>query len=298
MGFVARILAVVAVFLTGHVFVISGSAGSDRNALGLAGQVRSLTEQNNGGTGSQALVVKWEFDRFGYEIGVYSGRGSVSGSFEVELRSIPEYDSRGNKIMLTEYRADGSVSAITRFAYDENDRQVIEASYDFSGAFTILAKGALKNLKMYWYDGDGRVTRIVRSSVFMPSGLHRTEYIYDAQGGKCEVTYSSDGKVATQCYVNGLVVQGLERDRDGVVLTKTDYTYDGHGNEVSMTRRRADDRLDQKITYDYEYDRFGNWSKRTMRWLVKDGGNSVEPNSVTHRTITYYEPDAPHDGHD
>ena len=70
---------------------------------------------------------------------------------------------------------------------------------------------------------------------------------------------------------------------------KEEYRYDDKGNIVEMTRRGDDGSILVREAYDYEFDRFGNWTKMVTNLVVFEAGElKHEPVEVTYRTITYY----------
>ncbi|MGH9943495.1 MAG: hypothetical protein ACRD9R_14215, partial [Pyrinomonadaceae bacterium] len=67
------------------------------------------------------------------------------------------------------------------------------------------------------------------------------------------------------------------------------YKYDDRGNIAEMTLLNADGSVLSKETYQYEFDRIGNWTKMTSLVAVVENGQMIfEPKEVTYRTITYY----------
>jgi Flp pilus assembly protein TadD len=74
---------------------------------------------------------------------------------------------------------------------------------------------------------------------------------------------------------------------------KQEYRYDDKGNIVEMTLRGDDGSIFSREAYDYEFDRFGNWTKMVTNLVVfEDGELKHEPVEVTYRTLTYYFDDA------
>lgn len=74
---------------------------------------------------------------------------------------------------------------------------------------------------------------------------------------------------------------------------KEEYKYDNKGNIVEMTLRGSDGSILSREAYEYEFDRFGNWTKMVTNLVVFEGGDlKREPIEVTYRTLTYYFDDA------
>lgn len=67
------------------------------------------------------------------------------------------------------------------------------------------------------------------------------------------------------------------------------YKYDDNGNIAEMTLLDTDGSVLSKETYQYEFDKLGNWTKMTtLVAVVEDGQMAFEPKEVTYRSITYY----------
>jgi Flp pilus assembly protein TadD len=73
------------------------------------------------------------------------------------------------------------------------------------------------------------------------------------------------------------------------LVGKEEYKYDNKGNIVEMTLRDESGMILSREAYDYEFDRFGNWTRMVTNLLVFEGGTlRHEPIEVTYRTLTYY----------
>jgi Flp pilus assembly protein TadD len=73
------------------------------------------------------------------------------------------------------------------------------------------------------------------------------------------------------------------------LVGKEEYKYDDKGNIVEMTLRDESGIILSREAYDYEFDRFGNWTRMVTNLLVFEGGTlKHEPIEVTYRTLTYY----------
>lgn len=73
------------------------------------------------------------------------------------------------------------------------------------------------------------------------------------------------------------------------LVGKEEYKYDEKGNIVEMTLRDESGTTLSKEVYNYEIDRFGNWTKMVTNLLVFEGGTlKHEPIEVTYRKFTYY----------
>lgn len=70
---------------------------------------------------------------------------------------------------------------------------------------------------------------------------------------------------------------------------KEEYKYDKQGNITEMTVRDDHGAIVSREAYNYELDKFGNWTKMVTSLVVFENGElKREPIEVTNRTITYY----------
>jgi tetratricopeptide (TPR) repeat protein len=70
---------------------------------------------------------------------------------------------------------------------------------------------------------------------------------------------------------------------------KEEYKYDKQGNITEMTVRDDHGAIVSREAYNYEFDKFGNWTRMVTSLVVFENGElKREPIEVTNRTITYY----------
>lgn len=75
----------------------------------------------------------------------------------------------------------------------------------------------------------------------------------------------------------------------GGVVGKEEYKYDQRGNITEMTVRDDRGAILSREAYDYQFDKFGNWTKMTTSLVLFENGElKREPVEVTYRTVTYY----------
>src|ERR1700752_257874 len=68
---------------------------------------------------------------------------------------------------------------------------------------------------------------------------------------------------------------------------KEEYKYDKQGNITEMTVRDDHGAIVSREAYNYEFDKFGNWTRMVTCLVVFENGElQREPISVTNRTIT------------
>ena len=75
----------------------------------------------------------------------------------------------------------------------------------------------------------------------------------------------------------------------GGLAGKEEYKYDDRGNITQMTVRDDRGAILSREAYDYQFDKFGNWTKMTTSLVVFENGElKREPIEVSYRTVTYY----------
>ena len=89
--------------------------------------------------------------------------------------------------------------------------------------------------------------------------------------------------------VKGNRVENSSYPLKGGLAGKEEYKYDERGNITAMTLRDDNGAILSREAYDYEFDKFGNWTKMTTSLVVFENGElKREPTEVTYRTVTYY----------
>src|SRR6185312_9064707 len=89
--------------------------------------------------------------------------------------------------------------------------------------------------------------------------------------------------------IKGNRIENTSYPVGGGVAGKEEYKYDEHGNITEMTVRDDHGAIVSREAYNYEFDKFGNWTKMVTSLVVFENGElKREPIEVTNRTITYY----------
>src|SRR5215510_13253260 len=89
--------------------------------------------------------------------------------------------------------------------------------------------------------------------------------------------------------IKGNRVENTTYPIGGGLVGKEEYKYDERGNITEMTVRDDRGSIVNREAYNYEFDKFGNWTKMTTSLVVFENGElKREPVEVTYRTVTYY----------
>lgn len=149
--------------------------------------------------------------------------------YSEEYRVLFEYNDTGLKMKETSMIGDTATS-VTTYAYEGSDL-VSEKYYEGSELISDIA---------YEYDGSGKLTKLVRRDMLEDSETSET------------CTYGENGLVAS-CEVSS---------GDGIE-SRTEYGYDEHGNEISVSIYGPDGSAISITKNEYEYDEPGNIVKCT-----------------------------------
>ena len=79
----------------------------------------------------------------------------------------------------------------------------------------------------------------------------------------------------------------LTYEVDGTLKEKIAYAYDERKNEVGLTVFNADGSVKNGWLINFEYDSYGNWTRKT-RLIKPEKGGDPQPYSAERRVITYY----------
>jgi hypothetical protein len=89
--------------------------------------------------------------------------------------------------------------------------------------------------------------------------------------------------------IKGNRIENTSYPTGGSLAGKEEYKYDERGNITEMTVRDDRGAILSREAYNYEFDKFGNWTKMVTNLVVFENGElKREPVEVTYRTLTYY----------
>lgn len=149
--------------------------------------------------------------------------------YSEEYRVLFEYNDTGLKMKETSMIGDTATS-VTTYAYEGSDL-VSEKYYEGSELISDIA---------YEYDGSGKLTKLVRRDMLEDSETSET------------CTYGETELLASREVSSG---EGIE--------SRTEYSYDEHGNEISVSIYGPDGSAISITKNEYEYDEPGNIVKCT-----------------------------------
>lgn len=172
------------------------------------------------------------------------------------------------------YRSDGSLNYKTTYAYNELGQSIEHKRF--------LPDGSLFYMETYIYDEFGQR---IQANRYSPDGSlsYKETYIYDQFGqrihfSRCFPDGSLDFK---HIYVYDEFGNRIEHHTYRNENKRYSRIYDEQGKLTSYVFYRQDGTVEKTI-HDYEYDKHGNWIRKTM--FVGEN-----PRLITLRKIEYYD---------
>ena len=179
------------------------------------------------------------------------------------------YDSYGDLDKKIIYKNDNKGNKIEELIYDENDSLIKKYTYvyDLRGnlkkEFEYNPQG-LKSKKTYKYDLKGNLKK---EKFYRSNGELDGKYIYK---------YDSQGKVIAKYWFTTKVWLTLK------LTYKNTYKYNSQGDLIEEILYKNDGSIENKRSYEYEYDNQGNWI-RAIEYDTKE-----KPQYIIIRKIEYY----------
>ena len=203
-------------------------------------------------------------------------------------RVVTHYNAHGNETEIIFYTGTGVLTEKLIHSYNSKEKRIETVSHDANG--TLLRK------TLYLYDFHRRLSE---RTTFDDVGLiERITYAYDSQRNSVdEVTKHTRRSLtvrSTRFYdARGKETATTTSKRDGS-MTKTTFKYDSKGNVIDRTVSASDGSVIDRLTYMYEFDSRGSWTKQTeflCAPIVEPAASTCAPAATTVRTITYDTPE-------
>jgi hypothetical protein len=254
---------------------------SDLESEGMHGRVRMIREED-------AYMVR---------------RNGAYVEEQRNLRSITSYDSNGNVIEYTHFHsgihggprifsartryinnADGQLYEELRYdtdgSLDSRTRYILQAAQNRVIALHYLATGILSSERLiYLYADNGDILKLIQTG----DPAIWIVFEYDDRGRRV-------GEVHCTARAGSINPDMSRPDSmnpcgSGRFSGRNNFAYDDRGNRLIEDIRT----INQYITYEYEFDSRGNWTRKveSQRQTV-NGREVIEPSRVMYRTIRYY----------
>lgn len=216
---------------------------------------------------------------------------------------ISEYDTRGNLLESNEYVKD-KLNFRHTYRYDDKSNDIEERGYDEKGRLTwkeTLEYDTKDNLievvdygprdsfeARYKYKYDDK-NRLIEEDEYRSetSDKHKTVVNkYDVKGTLVEVkNFDEKNQLIHHATMDNdeLHVIDISYKPNGDInkMTNRKHKYDSRSNEAEETIYDADGKVVLKYIYEFEYDKAGNWIKKTIF-------ENDKPVEVSERKINYY----------
>ncbi|MFH1118560.1 MAG: hypothetical protein V1775_01970 [Bacteroidota bacterium] len=228
---------------------------NDLNRLNLKGKISSINEKafqpiSDGATLSKGRMVQWyrnTFNTTGNKVEDIKFKADST----IDKRFVYTYNEKGNRQELNVFSADNLLTLKVIYQYDLQGNLLEDISYD--------GTGQIGKKIVYLYDEYGNV---MEENIYNPDGVLRQKYRYN---------YSNE---------NNRTETSLHKG-SGELERRITYKRDEKGNETEENTFSFDGSLLFSSTNLYEYDKKGNWIKKTNY-------SNNKPVSITERKILYF----------
>jgi hypothetical protein len=183
------------------------------------------------------------------------------------------YDKHGNLVSSTDIDEDGKAAHVTKFIYNRFDICTSIERYTGEG----LLSREIPVLKG---------TLVTGLKIYDQNGLNNTTYKYKYAGSQIaeELVCDNEGHTTSTIlneYDGGQLSKQTEKDASGNNKSISTFTRNNNNDITEMRVSLAGDTTMYRIIFSYEYDKEGNWIKKTQMY------NGEIINIVT-REIEYY----------
>ncbi len=209
------------------------------------------TNYNPDNTIATKMIIKYDDRNRIEEMSSYTRDGVLltKSKLSYDKETFKNYDIR-------EYSANGTLSTKYSGKLDKNNNQIEWCTYEQTGSINIK--------EIFDYDS---ASRLLEKRVYQQGQIYL---------GKTTFEYDTKGKSTVQS----------EYDSSGVIMQKYSSKYDDNKQLIEWVSENTMDSTSQKVHYQYTYDKFDNWTTRTI-FHYNALGDKVVTN-MTERLIEYY----------
>ncbi|MES2430996.1 MAG: hypothetical protein V4556_08665 [Bacteroidota bacterium] len=186
------------------------------------------------------------------------------------------YNEKEKKASISNFDREGKPTTTKEYKYDDNGNKIEEIEYD--------KEGKQSRHYTYTYDSKGNNTMLIN---YKTDGTmySKTTWTYDDLGNATAYKLETPGYATSEqkyTYDNkGNKIEEIWISR-GVVDFRLVWTYDEYGNKIKEMKYKKQDTFLDTVTWRYEYDSKGNWTKKT------ESTSKGEDFSIDERVITYF----------
>jgi hypothetical protein len=166
------------------------------------------------------------------------------------------YNEKGNLIEWYSIDENGSINDSSEYIY--NRRGMCSEIAMFSGRKSTGRQVAVIH-------GD----KVTGYKIYNENGNNETtlDYVYSGNDITEEITLSANGEVISSVqkeFLNGQLVSESEKDNNGNVKSTSKFKRNSNNDILECLILVTKDNKEFKLTYEYEYDNAGNWTKQTQ----------------------------------
>jgi len=216
---------------------------------------------------------------------IYNDNGTKREEVYVDTanryKTVSKYNDKGDMIEDNIYNADSTKKHKSIISNKRLKWTIIYNSLGQLAEAICFSYDKIRDTTIYKYDHKGNRTEIDQ---YFAKGSRDIE-IYNHQGNctkqehydlKGHLTYRYTFKYDK----SGNNIKWVTYNQDGTVASKVVRKFDKHSNKTEEDYYKGGS-FDSKIQTQYEYDKIGNWIKKTLIW-------SNGTKAITIRTIEYY----------
>jgi hypothetical protein len=254
------------------VFVIllfTGSTAIAQDYLGKVKEVRTTQAEAVGNSDGNSMGIARVMDSFVEKFdtdGKLTEKSQLSPTGDVKSVTKYTYDKDGNMLNSKTYDSKDNLIFKTELTYNDKGQAIevlftnIEMGSVVKTVKTYNKKGFLSGTKRYYDDNEFESEH---RYIYNDSNRIVAERIYETENAKSfdeEWKYKYDNKRQK--------VEEALYDPAGNLLSSTTYQYNEQGNVNSKTVKS--DVLNSTVSFEYVYDKIGNWKRKTQKENGKD----------------------------
>jgi hypothetical protein len=182
-------------------------------------------------------------------------------SRNVALKNVFKYDEDGNRLELISYDVNGKIISNLKSTYVDGK---------ISKEETILADGAVDVTSEITTDSKGNriEQRDIKTNAVSPLFNYTHQYKYDEKGQMLERTALRGNGSLMYRYMfkydnNGNRVEWIQIGASGLMVGRVTYKFNDKNNLIEEISYDGDNKPKATYTYTYEFDKKGNWKRRT-----------------------------------
>ncbi len=250
----------ISVIIFSMIFIFSGCSNdatkNDWKDENLKGQVKSFTELSY-----EIIEEKKQENHYKKEVKNFDQDGKTIDELLYNFEGagnhfIPKYNEKNEKTAMYCY-VENSDKLIYRWVYSYNEKglKTKDEIYDSSNKLTLE--------RFFKYDEKGNKIERTQKYAYNPdTTISKRTFEYNDSGQNTRITtYDPFGKTVKSHY---------------------DFAYDKKGNKIEENILNPDGKITSKWIYKYEFDKQGNWIKKT------EFAEGLYPKTIIQRKYEYY----------